>query len=59
MAAIYTMSLYNYFTSNSKSASKTTFQVAAAQADLTSIEEEEVQNALENVSQLPINQQKR
>ena len=45
------MSLYYYFTSKSKTPSKTTVQVAATQVNLTSTEEEEVLSALENVSQ--------
>ena len=42
------MSLYNYFTSKSKTPSKTTVQVAVTQVNLTSTEEEEVLSALEN-----------
>jgi len=42
------MSLYKYFAK--KTPSRTTVKVAGTAAKLTSVEEEEVQNALENVS---------
>jgi len=43
------MSLYKYF-ENTKSTNDTTFKVAATEANLTSIEEDEICNVLESVS---------
>ena len=50
VVSIATMSLYNYFTSKSKTLSKTTVHVAATQVNLTSTEEEEALSALEMFS---------
>ena len=44
------MSLYKYFKNASKSTNGTIFKVAASEANLTAVEEDEICNALETVS---------